>query len=432
MMETLDELIRRIIRLRQEGVNITLLAVCPNSVAVLEAAVKVAAANNMPMLFAATLNQVDREGSYTGWKPHEFVSQIGVFARKYAWDGPLYPCLDHGGPWLKDLHTLAGLSLTETMDEVKQSLVACMKAGYHLLHVDPTVDRTLPPGAAISIETVVSRTVELIEHAERARERLGLPPVSYEVGTEEVHGGLVDYHSFKAIAASLKEGLASRGLDQAWPCFIVGKVGTDLHTTDFDPETAQRLFDTVSPYGSLIKGHYTDWVSNPYDYPKSGMGGANVGPEFTAAEYLALADLCAKEEDLGRSRGAFQSSNFMAVLEQAVYDSGRWQKWLQPGEYSDDLSGEEAARWGRGGLSADPRQIWDGLSPERRSWLSQTGARYIWTAPPVQAAREALYRNLASIIPDPHQMVVDRIAECMDKYVVAFHLFDSLSLLEGV
>jgi tagatose-1,6-bisphosphate aldolase non-catalytic subunit AgaZ/GatZ len=379
------------------------------------------------MLFAATLNQVDREGSYTGWTPDEFTSQIEVFARKYAWDGPLYPCLDHGGPWLKDLHTLAGLSLQQTMDEVKETLVSCIKAGYHLLHVDPTVDHTLPPGEAIAIETVVARTVELIEHAERARARLGLPPISYEVGTEEVHGGLVDYRNFKTFIDSLRQGLADRGLDAAWPCFIVGKVGTDLHTTDFDSETAQRLFDTISPFGSLVKGHYTDWVSNPHDYPNSGMGGANVGPEFTAEEFLALAALCAKEEDLMRSRGVSLPSDFMAMLEQAVYDSGRWQKWLQPGEYQHAASEE---RWGSGAL-VDARHVWDGLTPERRSWLTQTGARYIWTAPPVLAARETLYRNLSRLIPDPHQVVVDRIAQSMEKYVVAFHLFDSLTHLEG-
>ena len=426
-MKTLDELVRRLIQLRQEGVDITLLAICPNSVAVLEAAVKVAAANNTPMLFAATLNQVDREGSYTGWTPEEFTSQIEIFARKYAWDGPLYPCLDHGGPWLKDLHTLAGLSLQQTMDEVKQSLVACIKAGYHLLHVDPTVDHTLPPGEAIAIETVVARTVELIEHAERERKRLGLPPVSYEVGTEEVHGGLVDYSNFRSFIDTLKEGLAARGLDQAWPCFIVGRVGTDLHTTDFDSETAQRLFDTVSPFGSLIKGHYTDWVSNPYDYPTSGVGGGNVGPEFTAEEYLALANLCAKEEDLARGRETLEPSNFMSVLEQAVYDSGRWQKWLQPEEYPD---GEAKEGWASDS-SVDTLDVWNGLTPDRRSWLTQTGARYIWTAAPVLAARETLYRNLSRLIPDPHQVVVDRIAQSMEKYVVAFHLFDSLTHLEG-
>jgi D-tagatose-1,6-bisphosphate aldolase subunit GatZ/KbaZ len=429
-MKTLNEVVRRIIQLQQEDVPLTLLAACPNSVAVLEAGVKGAAPNNRPLLLAATLNQVDREGSYTGWTPEEFVAQIDVFARKYDWHGPLYPCLDHGGPWLKDLHTLAGLSLQETMQEVKQSLVASMRAGYQLLHVDPTVDRTLPPGENIAITTVIARTVELIDHAERERQRLGLAPVSYEVGTEEVHGGLVDYHNFRAFIEGLQQGLAERGLQHAWPCFIVGRVGTDLHTTSFSPQDAQRLFDIVAPLGSLIKGHYTDWVSNPADYPTHGMGGANVGPEFTAEEYLALADLCAKEEDLSRSRKAVHPSNFMAVLEQAVYDSGRWQKWLQPDEYPDHLraiptAGQEKDHR----MDSRSQQIWNALSPERRSWLTQTGARYVWTAPAVVAARRRLYHNLEPVIPHPHAVVVERIVQCMEKYVVAFNLFDSLTLL---
>ncbi|MEJ2555652.1 MAG: hypothetical protein P8186_05390, partial [Anaerolineae bacterium] len=44
---------------------------------------------------------MDRDGGYTGWTPKEFVGQIQRLARKYRFDGPLYPCLDHGGPWLK-------------------------------------------------------------------------------------------------------------------------------------------------------------------------------------------------------------------------------------------------------------------------------------------------------------------------------------------
>jgi tagatose-1,6-bisphosphate aldolase non-catalytic subunit AgaZ/GatZ len=190
----------------------------------------------------------------------------------------------------------------------------------------------------------------------------------------------------------------------------VGKVGTDLHTSDFDPVAAARLYCLVAPLGSLVKGHYTDWVANPEAYPAAGMGGANVGPEFTAAEYLALADLSAKEADLYRARPGVEPSNFMAVLEQAVVDSGRWQKWLLPEE--------------RGEGFAD-------LSPERRAWLVQTGSRYIWTQPSVTEARAALYHNLSVVYSDPHQAVVDRIAQVMEKYVVAFHLFDSLTLFEG-
>lgn len=404
---TLQELVRDLIAWHESGrAQITLLAVCPNSAAVLEAAVRVAADNNMPMLLAATLNQVDRDGGYTGWTPASFVSRLNALAEARGWTGPLYPCLDHGGPWLKDRHARDGLSLEATMAEVKASLTACVEAGYQLLHIDPTVDRTFPPGQPVPLDLVVARTVDLIAHAETERSRRGLPPIAYEVGTEEVHGGLVDFERFEAYLHDLRAGLAARGLDGAWPAFVVAQVGTDLHTTAFDPAAARRLYAAVAPLGSLIKGHYTDWVQSPAAYPATGMGGANVGPEFTAAEYLALRDLCAKERVLCRNHPELVPSDFMAALSDAVLASGRWQKWLQPDEQSRDFAA---------------------ISPDRREWLLQTGARYVWTAPGVVQARERLYANLAGVLPDPHAYVVDRIAAAIDRYVNAFNLFDALA-----
>ncbi len=409
-MQSLNTLVQKIISLRQQDVKITLLAVCPNSDAVLEAAVMAARNNNAPMLFAATLNQVDCDGGYTGWTQQTFVDAMTDYARQYNWDGPLYPCLDHGGQWLKDVHTRDKLSLEATTEAVKASLSASLQAGYKLLHIDPTVDRTLAPGEVISIELVVERTVDLIAHTEGVRARLGLPPIDYEVGTEEVHGGLVDYHSFERFIGLLRVGLQARGLLHAWPCFIVAKVGTDLHTTFFDPKTAARLYHSVVPHGSLIKGHYTDWVENPRDYPESGMGGANVGPEFTAEEYTALTELCAKERALHRARPEITLSHFMETLEAAVVASGRWQKWLQA---------DEAGR-----AFAD-------LAPERRTWLAQTGARYIWTAPEVVSARAQLYANLRLVMPDPHRYVVARVAASIERYLMAFNLFDALTILQS-
>ena len=408
-MKSLNEVIQTTIHLRQSGrASLTLLAACPNSEAVLEAAVKTAALNHAPMLFAATLNQVDLDGGYTGWTPAAFVERIHTFAQKYRWDGPLYPCLDHGGPWLKDRDTLSRLSFEETMSNVKHSLEACLEAGYQLLHIDPTVDRSLPPGEPVPVEVVVKRTVELISHTERFRLAGGLPPVTYEVGTEEVHGGLVEFQRFEQFLGELRRGLQVEGLEQAWPCFVVAQVGTDLHTTYFDPQAARRLYETLSPLGSLVKGHYSDWVENPEDYPASGMGGANVGPEFTAAEYLALRDLVRKEAALCRAQPGTAPAGFVEALEQAVVDSGRWKKWLQPEE---------------------KRLEFQALAPERREWLVQTGARYIWTQPSVKEARQRLYQNLSGAMPDPHVYVVDRIVGAMDRYVNAFGLFDSVRYL---
>ncbi len=409
---SIKQLVHRIINLRASGTQITLLAVCPNSGAMLEAAVKIAAANNMPMLFAATLNQVDRDGGYTGWTPQTFVARMRELAARHQCASPLYPCLDHGGPWLKDAHTRDRLSLEETMAEVKATLTTCLEARYALLHVDPTVDRTLPTGQPPRIEVVVERTVELIAHAESERERLGLPPISYEVGTEEVHGGLVDLDNFDQFLTGLQVRLKAVGLAHAWPCFIVGKVGTDLHTTTFDPDSARRLYDRVAPLGSLVKGHYTDWVANPADYPAMGVGGANVGPELTATELAALHELCARETRLVQNNSTLSPSGFRMALKAAVVGSNRWRKWLTPDEV---------------GLSFNE------LTPSRQEWLVATGARYIWADPQVLAARKRLYDNLRwgfpGEFPAPHDFVVDRIAQNIQVYVDAFNLKNSLALL---
>ncbi len=402
-MMNLKDMIARMIALRAgQDIHLTLLAVCPNSEAVLEAAVRAAARNNSPMLFAATLNQVDRDGGYTGWTPAAFVGQMQHYAAAYDCHDSLYPCLDHGGQWLKDSHTRDRLSFEQTTTEVKASITAMLQAGYHLLHIDPTVDRTMT--GPLPVPVVVERCLDLIQHAEAERERLDLPPVSYEVGTEEVHGGLVDLDSFRQFLAALREGLERRALAHAWPAFVVAQVGTDLHTTTFDRDAARALFDIVAPYGSLIKGHYSDGVQNPDDYPLSGMGGANVGPEFTAVEFEALRALARREADLCRSDSAIQPSGIMEALAGAVDESNRWQKWLQPHEQGRALAA---------------------LTPERHTWMLQTCSRYIWTAPAVATARERLYANLRPVWPDPHGLVVDRITAAIEAYIVSFHLLNA-------
>jgi D-tagatose-1,6-bisphosphate aldolase subunit GatZ/KbaZ len=95
----------------------------------------------------------------------------------------------------------------------------------------------------------------------------------------------------------------------------------------------------------------------------------------------------------------------MQALENAVDQSGRWKKWLQAEEQGKPLTD---------------------LTPQRREWLLQTGARYIWTQPAVVEARQELYANLNPLLPDPHAYVVERIARSMDSYVNAFGLFNSL------
>ena len=370
----------------------TLLAICPNSDAVARAALLAAREADAPLLFAATLNQVDRDGGYTGWTPRSFADFIAAEAERIGVDVPIVLGLDHGGPWKKDAHAHADRSYDETMAAVKRSIESCLDAGYELLHLDPTVDLRLPSNTPVPIDDIVTRTVELLTHAEAYRQRQGLSPIAYEVGTEEVGGGLQSTERFSDFLSRLREALDAHGLPS--PSFAVGDIGTKLDTTHVNAARAEQLTEAAHRHGALVKGHYTDGVTNLEAYPRSGLGGANVGPGLAATEYAALMDLVQLEQTLGRDAGLSDA------LRTAVLESGRWTKWLRP---------EEA------GLAFDE------LPPERQRWLVETGSRYVWTQPAVEAARTQLYENVAPYR-SADAFVVWRVKQDILRYYHAFNL----------
>jgi tagatose-1,6-bisphosphate aldolase non-catalytic subunit AgaZ/GatZ len=386
----------------QEGIRRTLFAACPNSLAAIRSAIRSAKRCNAPIKFAATLNQVDTDGGYTGLTQEELVKTVHQEARNINFNGPVIVAIDHGGPWLKDLHKKEKWSYQETMEAVKHSFEKAIDAGYDMIHVDPTIDINLAPNQTIDIDVVVERTVELIEHAERYRKENDYPRIAYEVGTEEVHGGLADVGVFNHFMEQLKQGLKQKKVD-VWPVFVVGKVGTDLHTTLFDPEMARTLTDISWSYGSVIKGHYTDNVKNPEDYPASGMGAANIGPEFTEREYEGLMEMVRLEARYHYQGWVPKLSGMKDVLWNAVIDSGRWKKWLQPGEQEEDFYAN---------------------APERQKWFIKTGCRYIWQKPDVLAARGQLFTNLSNIGVDPDAILDAHIENAMDKYFYRFNLIN--------
>jgi tagatose-1,6-bisphosphate aldolase non-catalytic subunit AgaZ/GatZ len=401
-MAKLENILQQIADLEsQTKIKRTLLAVCPNSISVIKAAFRAAKRNNSPILFAATLNQVDTDGGYTGLNHQEFIKLLKIESETINYKGPYIAAIDHGGPWLKDIQAIEKWDLEKAMSAVKKSFERAIAAGFDMIHVDPTVDIFLPKDETINIKTVVERTIELIMHAETFRRKHNYPTISYEVGTEEVHGGLADEKVFDIFINELKKGLEAVNLADVWPCFIVGKVGTDLHTTVFDTKTAKDLSQKVKQFGSYIKGHYTDGVDNPQDYPTSGMGAANVGPEFTIDEYDALIELENKEQELDELEKIAQLSNMKKTLWKLVYDSKRWIKWLQPDEKDKSF---------------------DQLTYERKEWLIKTGCRYIWQHPEASVARLKLYDNLKRNGIDAEAVVLEKIEHTMDKYFYAFNI----------
>ncbi len=405
----LEYILERLDKLETEsGIKRTIFAACPNSISVLKASLQSAKRNNAPIKFAATLNQVDSDGGYTGFTQKEFVDTIHEEARVINYTGPVIVAIDHGGPWLKDKHKLENWSYEESMAAVKESFEKAIDAGYDLIHVDPTVDNTLPKGESIQIEVVAERTIELIVHCENYRRERGLDKIAYEVGTEEVHGGLADMAIFNSFLDLLRKGLEKHGMKDTWPCFVVGKVGTDLHTTLFDPLVAGELTRAVKPYGSKIKGHYSDSVDNPEAYPLSGMGAANIGPEFTEREYDGLIELTGVESVFYSEGTLAKPSGLKERLWEAVIESGRWKKWLNEEESDEDFYALEKAR---------------------QEWLIKTGCRYIWENPAVVAARTRLYANMQLSGIKAEEIVLTCIGQSMDRYFHAFNLVNVTNLI---
>ena len=385
----------------------TLLAVSANSETAVRAALAAAREVDCPIMFAATLNQVDTDGGYTGWDHARFVRLVRRTAQCVGFKGLIVLGVDHAGCWCKDKHAVEQWSFPQTMHAVKSSLTAAIQAGYDLIHIDPTIDIESPSGAP-AIDTVVTRTVDLLGHCEKIRKNAALPPISYEVGTEEIKGGLADVPAFRDFLAKLRWRLMEEDLNYAWPCFIVGRVGTNLYTTEFNPQMARTLVDAAGRYGLAIKGHYTDNASNPEAYPESGVGGANVGPEFTEVEYKALLEMEAKEKNLKITSG--EMSNSGGVLRDAIIASGRWKKWLQAGEQGKPFHRFE---------------------PQRQQWLLATGARYVWSHKQVKWARAQLYKNLLGVGLDADAFIVNRVKDSILKYCRAFNLVNTLPELEG-
>ena len=408
-MPKTEDLLHKLDSLREQtGIPRTIFAACPNSPTVIRASLRAAKRNNAPIYFAATLNQIDCDGGYTGMTQEDFVRTVRFETERVNFTGPVIIAIDHGGPWLKDRQRTEKWSVKDAMDGVKKSFEAAVLAGYDLIHVDPTVDINVPKGEIIDIHVVAARTVELIAHTERFRKEHGIAPISYEVGTEEVHGGLADETTFDTFISELKKGLMVVGLADVWPCFIVGKVGTDLDTTIFDGEVARRLTSKVRPLGSYIKGHYTDDVANPEEYPLCGMGAANVGPEFTMSEYRALCELEGLEKKFHAEGKVGVLSHMKEVLLQEVHDSHRWEKWLHADEQGKDLAE---------------------LTEDRQDWIIATCCRYIWQQPRTLAARGFLYANLERLGIDAEEIVLGRIERDMDKYFRAFNLVGVNDLL---
>lgn len=396
----------------------TLLGICPMSEEIVTAALREAAAEAFVPMFIATPRQVDADRGYTGWSQQDLRAFVEKTADREGYTGPYVLARDHGGPYQSMRDRGDDSVAPETaMKYAKELFYDDLEAGFDILHVDATEDATADE--ILPLSTVADRTVQLIDAVERKRQENGDNPVYYEVGTEEISGGMTDAESFERYIELLTEKLTDTGLEDVHDrlLFIVGQVGTTMRidmTNEFEPEQAQALVDRADSHGLHLKVHYTDWLddSTLSRFPELGIGGANVGPEFAAAIVEALADLTKSEREVAATQDDVTPSGFMEAFEQAAVEDGTWKKFAP-----DDLDSDDRAAF---------------VEENRRNIATCVG-RYVFTDPNVVDAREQLYDTIETHTEiDPEEYVVDSVQRAIGRYVEAFNLQGSATVLGEV
>ncbi len=354
----------------------TLLGVCPNSRLVTVAAIRAGAALAAPILFAATLNQVDDEGGYTPWNPHDLVAFVNEqCAHANVTSYPV--CLDHGGPHQKDAHSY--LSFDDSLAAVRSSLASCIDAGYSMLHIDCTVPKTVGE----SIDASIERTVELVAFCEETRRKRSSQQLEYELGSDEVKGGLTDIAQFEYFLNQITQSLQRNNLPL--PLFVVAQLGTSVASTTLDESRTQELAQVAAKFNTGLKCHFADYTDDPSILITLRVRGANVGPEFSAAQYRAIKELNNQE-----------SSTVIAAVNRAVIESGRWRKWTS---YSE------------------PEEFGE-LTEGRKEFLLETCSRYVWEEDRVSAAISELFE----LSGNAREVVISAIQSRIERYIRGFGL----------
>ncbi len=443
----------------QKPKKATLLGIGPMSEMVIKASIELGKELNFPVIFILSRNQIDCKefgGGYVkGWDQQEFTNFVNRTVKEVEYKGPLLICRDHGGPWQRDEEKREKIPEKDAIEIAKKSYLADLKAGFKLLHIDPTKNPHLC-GENLK-EKILQHTIELIEYIERQRQELGIKEILYEVGTEDIVGGHTSPSDFENFIINLKGILKKKKLPN--PTFIVGQTGTLVKMREnvgkFDKKTAKKLCQICRNYAIGFKEHNADYLPENVlkEHPEIGITAANVAPEFGAEETIACLKMAEMEKNImGENSTQLSSlnerkksikkqinskrriinssgnnySNFEKILQEAVIKAGKWKKWMKD---------EDLQKLNEGKLNLE-LELEDDKEAAQQSkqmikYVVEVCGHYEIDNPIVKSAREKMFNNLIKFnaVFDPEIEIKKAIKKSIEKYVKAFKL-DSVNYHE--
>lgn len=399
-------------RLRDAGRRCTLLGVGPVSEVVVKATFQACQQQACPAIFIASRNQVDLRALGHGYlmggmDQYSFVELLARVQQQVGYQGPVYICRDHGGPWQRNVELDERYPIARAMEIARESFRADIEAGFNYLHIDPT-KCPFP----YTQEDLCAWTVELEMFCEETRRALGRCPIDYEVGTEDIQGGLTARNAFESFLEHLIGRLEEQGLPL--PTCVVGQTGTlcrtDRNVGHFDRVQTEELATIAARYGVGFKEHNGDYLSaaSCRIHPDIGVTGMNVAPEFGLVEtdtWLALADLemkLVREGWLAESDASYLRER---LLERA-FTNAPWMKWMTDGLRR--LPREQVAK-----------------DQALRLLIARVCGHYVYNDPDVTIARGRLCENVDRFDlaeGGAERFVVERVRDAIEFYLRHFRL----------
>lgn len=416
----IKKVVEGLLELQKTGESATILGIGPMSKNCLQATLELSHEDDYPVMFIASRNQVDADvlggGYVNGWNQFTFVEAVKEVAAQIQYQGLYYICRDHGGPWQRDSERSDHLLLEEAMDLGKQSYIADIEAGFDLLMIDPTKD-PFEVGRVIPLDTVLERTIDLIEFCEIERKARNLPEIGYEVGTEETNGGLTSTATYETFITRLKIELEKRHLPT--PTFIVGQTGTLTRKTEqvgtFNLQNAYELAQMAKKYGVGLKEHNGDYLDDVtlLEHIPSEITAVNVAPQYGTEETRAYLKLASLEQRLTRFGLITEPSNTRTVLLEHAIQSERWRKWMV-GEQKDLTVAE---------ITENAQ-----LAEE----ILDIAGHYTFNNELVKSEIQKMYTNLNRFHLDGQRYVINHIKRPIRQYAECFNLKGATTKIKNV
>ena len=314
----------------------TLLGVGPMSINCVDAAIELSNKHLAPIMLIASRRQVDSEQFNGGYVNNWTTAEFAKYVKDKDKQGNVILARDHGGPWQNNEEKKKNMNLQSAMQSAKDSYKADIDAGFHILHLDPSIDIHENP----SQDQLLERLFELYDYCWSYAQKIG-KNVIFEVGTEEQSGSTNTQEELDYTLSAIKDFCNKNKFPL--PTFVVIQTGTRVMETrnigSFD--SPLRVFDEVpaeiqvpkmieicKKHNIMMKEHNTDYLSDVALswHPRLGIHAANVAPEFGVVETKAFLEIM-EDNHLNT-----QAKRFLEL----AYNSKKWDKWMLPNTTATD------------------------------------------------------------------------------------------------